>query len=171
LQLRSILAVALMIRGRDADAVSECRRILELDGNYHLAHFYLSLAYVQLGQIVAALDSAEKAYSLAPWALAGAGHVAGLLKLTGDTGRAEAVLKTLGDGTAPGAPLGFVYYHLACSQIELAADWAKKAIEQREPLVLFLMLLPRAKDLRQSSRWPALAKMMNLPDAVGGLAG
>ena len=50
LQLRSILALALMIAGRDADAVSECRRILELDENYYLGHFYLSFAYVQLGK-------------------------------------------------------------------------------------------------------------------------
>ena len=82
-------------------------------------------------------------------------------------GRAEAVLETLGDGTAFGAPFGFVYYHLICSEIEQAADWAEKAIEQREPWVIFLLLLPLAKDLRQSSRWPALAKMMNLPEAIG----
>jgi hypothetical protein len=41
---------------------------------------------------------------------------------------------------------------------------AEKAIEQREPAVIYFLLLPIAKDLRRSSRWPALAKMMNLPD-------
>jgi len=164
LQLRSILALALMIAGRAGDAASECRRILELDEDYHLGHLYLSLAYLQLGEVEEALDSAERAYSLAPWARAGAGYVAGLLKFTGDTGRAEAVLETLGDGTACGTPLGFVHYHLVCSEIEQAAAWAEKAIEQREPAVIYFLLLPVAKDLRRSSRWPALAKMMNLPD-------
>jgi len=163
LMLRSILALALMITGRDADAAAECRRILELDENYHLGHYYLSLAYAQLGQIEKALASAEKAYSLAPWARAGAGYLAGLLKLTGDMGRAEAVLETLGDGTAPGAPLGFIHFHLVCSEIEQAAGWAEKAIEQREPAIMYFLLHPLAKALRRSSRWPALAKMMNLP--------
>ena len=82
---------------------------------------------------------------------------------TGDTGRAEAVIATLGDATASGAPLGFVYYHLVCSEIEQAAGWAETAIEQREPAIIYFLLLPLAKDLRQSSYWPALAKMMNFP--------
>ena len=166
LQLRSLLAFALMAAGRDADAASECRRVLELDQNYRLGHFCLSLAYAQLGKIEEALADAEKAYSMAPWALATAGYVAGLLKRTSDSGRAEALLEKLGNGTAFGAPFGFVYYHLICSEIEQAADWAEKAMEQREPWVIFLLMLPHARALRQSPRWPALAKMMNLPEAV-----
>ncbi len=166
LQLRSLLAFALMAAGRHADAASECRRVLELDPNYRLGQFCLSLAYAQLGKIEEALAFAEKAYSTAPWALATAGYVAGLLKRTGDTRRAQALLAKLGDGTAFGAPFGFVYYHLICSEIEQAADWAEKAMDQREPWVIFLLMLPHAKALRQSPHWPALAKMMNLPDAV-----
>lgn len=162
-QLRSILALALMLTGRDADAAGECRRILELDENYHLGHFYLSLVYMQQGQIEKALASAERAYSLAPWARASAGYVAGLLRLTGDTSRADTVLETLGDGAAPGAPLGFIHCYLACSEIEQAAGWAEKAIEQREPAMIYYLLHPLAKPLRRTPRWLALAKMMNLP--------
>jgi hypothetical protein len=79
-----------------------------------------------------------------------------------DANRAEAVLEKLGHGTDYGAPFGFVYYYLVCSEIRQAADWAEKAIEQRDPTVRFLAL-PLAKVLRRSSRWAALAKMMNLP--------
>jgi len=78
------------------------------------------------------------------------------------------VLKNLGNGTQYGAPFGFSFYHLVCSDIESAADWAEKAIEQREPAVRLLLQLPLAKDLRQSSRWPALAKTMNLPEGLYG---
>ncbi len=166
LSLRSQYAFALMGAGRDADAVSECRRILELDENYYLGHFYLSLAHVQRGDIQEALASAERAYSLAPWARSNSGYLAGLLKLTGDTGRAKTVLEKLGDGTDYGAPMGFVLYYLVCSEFEQAADWAEKAIEQREPVVRVLLVLQLAKELRRSSRWPALAKMMNLPEAI-----
>ena len=163
LQLRSILALAMMAHGRYADAARECQRILELDENYHLGHFYLSLALVQLGKIEEALASAEKAYSLAPWARSCTGYVAGLRKLTGDSARAEASLRTLGDGTASGTPLGFVHYHLVCEEVEPAAEWAARAIEQREPAIIYFLLHPLAKSLWRSSRWPALAKMMNLP--------
>ena len=163
LMLRSILAFALMAVGRHADAATECRRILELNENFQPGHFYLSLSYLERGNIQAALAPAEKAYALAPWVRASSGYVAGLLKLTGDASRAEAVLDKLGDGSAYGAPFGFVYYYLVGSDIEQAAHWAEKAIEQRDPTVRFLPLHPLAKDLRRSSRWPALAKMMNLP--------
>jgi hypothetical protein len=90
----------------------------------------------------------------------------GLLKLTGNAMRAEAVRETLGDGTAPGTPLGFIHYHLICSDIELAARWAEKAIKQREPAIIYFLLHPLARALRRSSRWPGLAKMMNLPQGV-----
>jgi tetratricopeptide (TPR) repeat protein len=96
------IADALSARARQGDHASrsEAGHILELDENYHLGHFYLSLALVQQGKIEEALASAEKAYSLAPWARGSTGFVAGLLKLSGDTGRAEAVLENLGEGTA-----------------------------------------------------------------------
>lgn len=163
LTLRSILSLVLMAAGKVADAARECRRILELDQNFHPAHFYLSLTYMQRGDLAQALASAEKAHSLAPWTLAVTGYIAGLLKLTGDSARAGTVLQGLGDGTAYGAPLGFVYYHLVCSEIEQAAAWTEKAIEQRDPVLLFLLTFPLGRTLRRSSRWPALSKIVNLP--------
>lgn len=77
--------------------------------------------------------------------------------------RAEKALEKLGDGTAHGTSLGFLCCHLGCSEIKHAASWTEKAIEQREPLLPFVLLLPFAKDLRRSSHWPALVKMMTLP--------
>jgi eukaryotic-like serine/threonine-protein kinase len=160
--LRFMLALALTSSGRGADAIRECRRILELDETFYLAHFNLSLAFLQRGDIEEALAAGEKAYSLAPWAQAIGGYVAGLLKLTGDSGRADSILQKLGDGTAHGASLGFTYYYLICSEIERAADWVEKLIQQREPMLLFLLIFPLGKNLRRSSRWPELAKMINL---------
>jgi hypothetical protein len=46
------------------------------------------------------------------------------------------------------------------------ADWAEKAIEQRDPLMIFILRLPLAKALRSSSRWRGLAKMMNVPETA-----
>jgi hypothetical protein len=87
-----------------------------------------------------------------------------MLMRTGDNSGAGAMLRKLGDGQAYGAPLGFVSYYLLCSEIDLAADWAEKAIEQRDQALHSFLRFPYAKELLQSSRWPALAKMMNLPD-------
>jgi hypothetical protein len=54
-------------------------------------------------------------------------------------------------------------FHLLCGEVERAADWSEKATEQRDPLMMLFLRQPIAKALRSSARWPALAKMMNLP--------
>jgi serine/threonine-protein kinase len=163
--LRTSLSVFLMAAGRYVEAVSGCRHVLELDPNFPMGHFYLSVVYWQLGQIQEALASAERAYSLAPWSRANAGYLAGLLKLAGKTSRAEAMLAKLSEGPAPGTPLAFVYYHLVCSEIDQAADWFEKAIEQRAPVLLSALRLPTTGEpLRRSERWPKIAKLMNLPE-------
>jgi hypothetical protein len=54
---------------------------------------------------------------------------------------------------------------LICSEPDKAADWAEKAIEQRDPRIAgTLRLFPRI--WRSSPRWPALARQMNLRDIV-----
>ena len=162
LLFRAIFAGCLLCVGRDADAATETQRILELDENYYMGHSILSAVQYQRGELAEALASAEKAYSLAPWNPSVCGSLAGLLKPTGDRQRAEAVLAKLGDGTAYGTPAGFLNYHLLCSEIDQAADWAEKAIEQRSSGILVELWLPGAEGLRRSPRWLKLAKMMNL---------
>lgn len=61
-----------------------------------------------------------------------------------------------------GAPRGLA---LLCAEIDRAADWTEKALDQRDPLMVMFLQLPLAKDLHASGRWPTLAKMMNLPIA------
>ena len=165
LYFRSTLAWSLLMGDREADAATESRRSLELDENYYMAYFTLSFIHSQQGNLEAALTFAEKAYALAPWYMGLVGYFAGLLRRTGDAGRAATLLQKLGDGKAYGAPHGFFNYHIMCSEVEQAADWAEKTIEQRDPQILYSLRMLAAKDLRSSSRWPALAKMMNLPEA------
>jgi serine/threonine-protein kinase len=165
LTCRAILAYCLMV-DREADAERELRRVLDLDRSYYLAHHFLDMLQLQRGNIPEALASAERAFALAPWVGWVRGFLAGLLELTGDAVRAESVLRELGNGTAYGAPFGLFCYRFICGEIEQAADWVEKAIVQRDPALLYPLRLPLMEDLRRSSRWPKLARMMNLPDAV-----
>jgi hypothetical protein len=50
-----------------------------------------------------------------------------------------------------------------CSEIDAAADWYEKAIQERDPFVVVFARISYGKVLRESPRWPKLAKMMNLP--------
>jgi serine/threonine-protein kinase len=150
--------------GHVEDAAAQCRRNVEFDENEYWSYFLLSLMHAQRGDLEEAVQLARKAYSLAPWFLPVVATLAGLLTRTGDTSEAATILRKLGDGQAYGAPLAFVIYYLLCSQIDLAADWTEKAIEQRDAALTSYLQLPQFEELRRSSRWPTLAKMMNFPD-------
>ena len=56
-------------------------------------------------------------------------------------------------------------FHLVSGELDAAADWTETAIEQRAVAVLFF-LHAHATALRSTPRWPRLARLMNLGDAV-----
>jgi hypothetical protein len=58
-------------------------------------------------------------------------------------------------------------YHWFCSEADQAADWYERAINGRDPFALVFANGPLGSAFRESSRWPKLAKMMNLPEGVG----
>jgi serine/threonine-protein kinase len=156
---RCHLAGYLHVVGRNAEAVRQVRQVLEIDERFGLAYWYLALFQALEGTIGDALVSAERASSLMPWEKSATGFFAGLASLEGDATRAESLLAQLAPGMID-ADLGWAAYHLVRREIDLAADWIAKTIEQRDPRVTYM--LPY---LRSSSRWPALARLMNLPDS------
>jgi tetratricopeptide (TPR) repeat protein len=50
----------LIFAGRDGEAIAQCRKTLELDPNFALAHWTLSLAYARTGQTAAALEEGHR---------------------------------------------------------------------------------------------------------------
>src|SRR5215467_2924825 len=92
----------------------------------------------------------KNAYRLAPWDSNVTGLLAGVLSGLGDEKRANEVLA---------GPLGtgMVFYHLLRSEIESAADWYDRCIEQHAPIAVVLAAHSFIKPLRASPRWPALA--------------
>ena len=70
---------------------------------------------------------------------------------------------SLDRGEAYGAAQGLAIFHLLCSDIDRAAYWVEKAIEERDPSIFISLRQPYAQPLRSSRYWPKLAKLMNLP--------
>jgi hypothetical protein len=85
-----------------------------------------------------AFPLAEKAFGLAPMDAPSVGIYAGLLVRLGP----------------------------CCGEIDLAADWYEKAIEERDSLVTSTVNSAIGEPLRSRPRWPKLAALMNLP-AIG----
>jgi serine/threonine protein kinase/tetratricopeptide (TPR) repeat protein len=152
-------AVGLRHAGRLEDAESELRKVLEIDENFPLALSTLGAVCAQQARVGEALALTERASLLMPWANAIVGQRAALLVLTGATSRADALIEKLMPGTAYGAPTGLALFHAMCGDLDRAAHWAERSIEERYPPLVAIL----APLLRTTPTWPALARLMNLP--------
>ena len=167
---RGILAVCVAAAGHYAEAEELLQQSRELDPNFFLTHYNLAGIYTARQMFAEALPCAEKAYSLAPWYPAVIGMYAGLLVRVGQPDRGKDVLKALGSSETYGTARGLAVFHTCCGQIDLAADWFEKAIEERDPYAPALLQSVIGEPLRLSPRWPKLAALMNLSASAGTIA-
>ena len=104
-----------------------------------------------------------RTYALVPVHPFAIGLLAGILSRVGDTSRAEQLVAILGDGSAYGTPSGRVCYHMVRSEIDLAANWFRHTIAQRDTRVPGILPRLFGDRLISSPHWPSLARLMNLP--------
>jgi len=88
----------------------------------------MSVICVELGRIEEARQAAEKSVRAAPWRSSTVGLLAGILARLGEVDRLDALVARLREM----APLGFFWYHLLRSEIEVAVDYYAKMIERRQ---------------------------------------
>ena len=158
-------SVHLYATGRYREAEAELHRALELNPNLMFAYCYTLGQSLSRGIEVQELASAEKFHAIAPWNPIAVGYFAGMLTRTGDTTRGRQLLSKIESGREYAQPLGLAIYYLLISDLESACDWMESAIEQRLPQVAVHRLVPIYAPLHASPRWPALARLMNLPEA------
>jgi serine/threonine-protein kinase len=152
-------AIGLRHAGRLQEAEAELRAVLDRDQSFGLAPLTLSSICAQQGQFDEALQLAEKAYESTPWNSHTIGQLAGVLACMGETKRVNELVAMLMPGEAYGAPLALAVFHAQRGDVDAAADWAARAIEQRHPAIVHI-LRPL---LVGTARWRGLANMMNLP--------
>jgi TolB-like protein/Tfp pilus assembly protein PilF/predicted Ser/Thr protein kinase len=160
------LAMCRAIAGEYEEAVAGFLQTLELDGNYAGAYGWLAHGYVSRGLFAEARPCIEKWHQILPDHPDSVGWLAAFLERDGESKRAQELLQQRLPEGAPGAALGRYYFHLLIGNVGEAADWLEKAIVERNPGLVYYARSPMAKALRESPRWPALAKLMNLPESV-----
>jgi len=158
---RAMRCHCLNLSGIYERAASEARAALEID-NHWLIHYVMAETYAARGILGEALIEAEESYRLAPWHARALGVLAAVWTRLGRAEEASGLLTALKSAL----PFGMMLYHLLVSDIDAAADWYEKSIEQRETFAVIYVRAPILRPLRESRRWPALAKMMNLPESV-----
>jgi serine/threonine-protein kinase len=168
------LTEALMADDRWDEAEVWARRMLELAPDYFVGHYYYGYTCLVRGDISEFIASARRgAEAAARWGwteAAGQRLVAtreylefaeALEANGGDTARAEADLANrVGGRPAHWRAYAIAHLHMMCGNGERAADLMELAIEERH------MMAPRLlgwKRWRANPRWPALARMINLP--------
>ena len=65
------------------------------------------------------------------------------------------------------AAFGLMQHFLIRQDIDRAAHWARKGLEQRDLVIPFMLRHPAADALRASSHGAELSRLMNLPEAAG----
>ena len=116
------------------------------------------------GQMDEARRLAERGFALAPWFKPMVGLLAAVLTRNGETDRAEMLLRQhLSPEQGYVDPIGPAVFHLVTGDVDRTADWVEKAIEERQ-FAVFFFLRSHGQTLRASPRWPALARMLKLPE-------
>jgi TolB-like protein len=170
LSYRAILALGLIAVCRFDEADELLNQSRDLDPNFMFTLLILATSRATRQKFGEALRFAEKAFSLAPWYAPAVGIYAGLLVRTGEPARGREIVQALGAGEAYGTSKGLAIFHALCGDIDAAAHWYERGIEERDPDVPYQLQGARAETLRASPRWPRLAALMNLPAAEKVLA-
>ncbi len=144
-------------------AIEEGLRATELEPNYFIAQHLLGETYWASGKWHEAMAAFERAYRLAPWNAVAVAWLAVAHWHRGELARAEQLIAETGDSPLP--PWGRVVYHLLTADLEAAADWYQRMIEDRDPFALVYAESEMVAPLRGHHRWPALAALMQLPAA------
>jgi eukaryotic-like serine/threonine-protein kinase len=158
---RAILASHLVHARLYDEALLEVHKAIDIDPSVFAAGISLVEALHGQGDVAGALAAAEQAHNAVPWNGDIAGLFAGLLAQVGQAPRGEELMRRLDN--AHTGPFSRVFFHLLRTEIDLAADWYEKSIEERELFALIFAPAPIIVPLRESARWARLATLMNLP--------
>jgi tetratricopeptide (TPR) repeat protein len=153
---RATFALVLSLGEAYDRAIAEGQKAVEMDASHWMPHFTIGLSYAMRGEFAAARPAAERSVQAVPWFAPALGLLAGILARLDEKERADELVAKLRNM----AHIGLLLYHILFSENDTTVDWFAKMIEDRDPLA---PPWSRLKLIRSSPRWPALAKMMNLP--------
>jgi TolB-like protein/DNA-binding winged helix-turn-helix (wHTH) protein/Tfp pilus assembly protein PilF len=141
-------------------AVQQYRNVVELDPNFVPAHLALGQAYVQMKMFPEAIAELEKAVALSggsPVYIASLAHAYGVTGRRSDTLRLIDDLKKLsGRRYVASFDMAIAWLGLGDKERTLAA--LEKAVADRSPRLLFLMVDPRFDAVRSDPRFQTLIR-------------
>ena len=149
--------------GREGDALEQLQKVLELDPHQVVALVSMAMIVAHRGDLKEAVKIARRAYAIAPWYPDAIAVLAALTRREGAVAESLSLTQALGAGAAVGGATVHALFHLLCGEVDLGADWAEKAIGERNLTITLYLRFVVAKELRASLRWLKIAKMLNFP--------
>jgi len=159
--------ILLVSTNRSEEAEPVLRKVLELDEGFWLVHNWLGASYLTRGRFADAVRAYERSLAGFPGHVGVTACLAGCLERAGHAERAAPLLETFADGSAFGAPFARVNYYLVRGELDRAAEWYEKGIEQRDTRMPFIAAALHGDLLTSSPHWDRLARLMNLPARRG----
>jgi serine/threonine-protein kinase len=144
------------------DAAAECRRALELDPGYWIAHLWLGIALEELGLLEDAIREFEEALRLSGRNVSILGYLGHALAVAGRAPEARQVLHDLNGIGAERymSPYDIGVIHLGLGESEAALEWLERGYAERDHQMTFLLVDPRLDALRLSPRFASLLRKM-----------
>ena len=153
----------LQAAGRDREAYEQTLKVLELDGNLVVARVSVAHFHAHWGQLSEAVAAARQAHAVGPWYADATATLAALLRRTGEESEARTLYESLGASETFGDARAQAVYHLLYGDVDTAADWVEKAIEQRDQSMMYYLRFVISRPLQASDRWTRIARMINVP--------
>ena len=144
------------------EAEMEFRKLAKMHPSTFQGQMFLILNYVAKGDLVQAVAIGEEAFALAPWHSHPRAILAGALVMAGERARAGELMEKIGSPESYGVPTAMTFFHLLCGDLDSAAAWSEKAVEQRDPRIVLGLQLPMAAAFRADSRGRSVLRSMNL---------
>jgi tetratricopeptide (TPR) repeat protein len=137
---RGVLVSHLSHAGLFDRAIREAEEAVRIDSTQFSTYSTLGETYVMLERWSDAIPLLERAHQLIPHLSMNIGFLAGAYVRAGDLARGAEMLQAL-DRT-PRPPLRRALYHAIVQELDLAAEWYGRAIEDRDPFSLIFAACP-----------------------------
>ena len=146
--IRTSKAKILAAAHRYQEALEECRRALEIDGNFALGFSVLAQAQLHLQQYPQGIETAKKFVELSSGTGFARLELAYAYAIAGDKTNSEQIVKEVTTGPGPFSPYDMATICAVVGDHAAAFGWLGKAIEQRSVDVVWIRVDPRLDPIR-----------------------
>ncbi len=143
-------------------AISQCRRALEIDSNFVVAHYALVAIYIKLMMFDEATNEAKKAVFLSNGDLKYTAELAKVYALTGYRNEAIKILNDLIERSKQiyYSPGRIAEIYLALDMKNQALDWLEKGFTDHDYYLVHIKMSPKFDELRSEPGFIVLLKKM-----------